>query len=262
MHDKTNNKEHHLTAILQNYKEQLMDTKATDIIAILTKGGLGAIPYLGPIAAEIIGNLIPNQRIDRIFSLLKTLESKIDEEEKSKVEKRMLEEKSIDLMEDGFMQAARALSEERIEYIASLLKNGLTNEGLEHIQYKKLLFLLGELNDVEVLMLKSHSMIWAKRHEFEKKHQDALAEPIALHRDPQEKVDKHTIYKTYEANLVRLGLLSLSFEKPEQGELPEFDAETGMLKAQGYNMTSLGILLLRSIDQDGDAWWKDIQRPQ
>ena len=34
----------------------------------------------------------------------------------------MLEEKSVDLMEDGFLQAARALSEERIEYIASLLK--------------------------------------------------------------------------------------------------------------------------------------------
>ena len=134
------------------------------------------------------------------------------------------------------------------------MKNSLTNEDLEYIQYKKLLFLLGELNDVEVLMLKSHSMAWAKRHEFEKKHQDALTEPIVLYRDPQEKADKHTIYKTYEANLVRLGLLEIRFEKPRPEELPEFDEKTGMLKAQGHDMTSLGKLLLRSIDQDGDVW--------
>ena len=262
MHDKKNNKEHRLTAILQSYQEQLMDTKATDIIAILAKGGLGAIPIYGPIFAEIIGSLIPNQRIDRIFSLLKALESKIDEKEKAKVEKRMLEEKSIDLMEDGFMQAARALSEERIEYIASLLKNSLTDEDLEHIQYKRLLFILGELNDVEVLMLKSYSMIWVKRREFEKKPQDVLTEPIVLYRDPQEKSDKHTIYKTYEANLVRLGLLSIRFEEPKPGELPEFDETTGTMKAQGYDITSLGMLLLRTIDQDDEAWWKNIKHPQ
>ena len=262
MHDKTNNKEHRLTAILQSYQEQLMDTKVTDIIAILAKGGLGAIPIYGPIFAEIIGSLIPNQRIDRIFSLLKTLESKIDEKERAKVEKRMLEEKSIDLMEDGFMQAARALSEERIEYIASLLKNSLTNEDLEHIAYKRLLFLLGELNDIEVFILKSHLGSIAEQQEFQRKHQDVLAVPRVYLGAPQEQVDEHAIYETYEANLVRLGLLSIRFEEPEQGELPELDAETGMLKAQGYDMTSLGKLLLRSIDQDGDAWWKNIQRPQ
>ena len=212
--------------------------------------------------AEIIGSLIPDQRIDRIASLLKILESKIDEEDKDKVEKRMLEEKSIDLMEDGFMQAARALSEERIEYIASLLKNSLTNEDLEHIAYKRLLSLLGELNDIEVLILTSRLGSIAEQQEFRRKHQDVLAIPPFYLGAPQEQVDKHAIYETYEANLVRLGLLSLWFEEPEQGKLPEFDAETGMLKAHGYYITSLGKLLLRSIDQDDDAWRKNIQRPQ
>ena len=83
-----------------------LDNKATDIAAVLAKGGFGAIPYLGPLIAEMVGNLIPNQRIDRIASFVRALASKIDEKEKAKVEKRMLEEKSIDLMEDGFMQAA------------------------------------------------------------------------------------------------------------------------------------------------------------
>ncbi len=78
----------------------------------------------------------------------------------------------------------------------------------------------------------------------------------------QEEVDKHAIHETYEANLGRLGLLNLRFEEPEQEKLPEFDTETGMLKAHGYDITSLGRLLLRSIDQDGDASRKNIQRPQ
>ena len=239
-----------------------MNIKATDVVAILAKGGLGAIPYVGPLAAEIIGNLIPNQRIDRIFSFLKALESKIDEKEKAKVEKRMLEEKSIDLMEDGFIQAARTLSEERIEHIASLLKNSLTDEDLEHIAYKKLLFLLGELNDVEVLILKSYSMTIAKQAEFRIRYQDTLTVPYVSLGSSQEQVDKHAIYEAYCANLTRLDLLKMRFQKPKRGELPEFDEKTGMVKAQGYEITSLGMLLLRSIDQDDEAWWKNIKRPQ
>lgn len=230
-----------------------MDINKNDIAVIIGKAALGAIPYLGPLASEIIGNLIPNQRIDRIVSLLKTLESKIDEKERTKVEKRMLEEKSIDLMEDGFIQAARALSEERIEHIASLLKNSLTNEDLEHIQYKRLLFLLSELNDVEVLMLKSRSGSIAEQQEFQRKHQDVLAVPRIYLGAPQEQVDQHAIYETYQTNLARLGLLKVRFRKPKRGELPEFDENTGMVKAQGYGITSLGMLLLRSIDQDDNA---------
>ncbi len=229
-----------------------MDNKKNDILAILGKGILGPIPFVGPLVAEIIGNLIPNQRIDRIASLLKTLKSKIDEAEKAKVEKRILEEKSIDLMEDGFMQAARALSEERIEHIASLLKNSLTDEDLEHSAYKRLLYLLGELNDIEVLILKSYSIIGEERMAFWAKHQDTLATPAVHSGVSQEQVDKGAIYETYKTNLTRLGLLRIRFKKNKKGELPEFDENTGMVKAQGYDITHLGRLLVRSIDQDED----------
>ena len=228
------------------------DTKAMDRVAILGKGIFGPIPFVGPLVAEIIGNLIPNQRIDRIASLLKALESKIDEKERTKVEKRILEEKSIDLMEDGFMQAARALSEERIEHIASLLKNSLTDEDLEHSAYKRLLYLLGELNDIEVLILKSYSIIGEERTAFWAKHQDTLAAPAVHSGVSQEQVDKGAIYETYKTNLTRLGLLRIRFKKPKRGELPEFDEKTGMVKVQGYDITPLGRLLLRSIDQDED----------
>lgn len=230
-----------------------MDHNKSDIVAILGKGVLGAIPWAGPLVGEIVGNLIPNQRIDRIASLLKALESKIDEEERAKVEERILEEKSVDLMEDGFLLAARALSEERIDHIAALLKNSLTDEDLEHLAYKRLLSLLGELNDIEVLILKFHSIDIAQQQEFRRKHHDALTPPRVHLRPRQEVVDERAIYDTHNANLVRLDLLKMRFRKPRRQELPEFDNRTGMMKANGYQITPLGMLLLRSIDQEGDS---------
>ena len=231
-----------------------MSTKRTDIAAIIGKGLLGAIPFVGPLAAEIVGAVIPNQRIDRIESLLKLLESKIPEADRVKVEQNIYSPESIDLIEDGFIQASRALSEERKEYIASLLKNSLTEDEVKHIEYKRLLSILGELNDLEVLILKSQTMYRSQPEyqEFWKKHESALTPPIAHMGSSQEEIDKHTIYQTHKLHLANLGLLKPRFKKPKRGELPEFDDKTGMIKAQGYDITGLGRLLLRSIDQGGE----------
>ena len=114
-------------------KRGKMSTKGTDIATIIGKGLLGAIPFVGPLAAEIVGAVIPNQRIDRIESLLKLLESKIPEADRTKVEQNIYFPESIDLIEDGFIQASRALSEERKEYIASLLKNSLTEDQVTQV---------------------------------------------------------------------------------------------------------------------------------
>ena len=213
-----------------------MKNKMSDIAVILGKVGLSSIPIIGPLVSEIIGNLIPDLRFKRIFSLLEALESKIDPEEKAKVEARMLEEKSIDLMEDGFLQAARALSEERIEHIASLLKNSLTDEDLEQNAYKRLLFLFGEINDIEVIILKAHSLHGTEHRDFWEKHQEVLiGEPLRFPTS-RKKVDQNAIYKTYRSNLVRLDLLEVRSEQP----------------SQNYEITSLGRLLLRSINQGGE----------
>ncbi len=231
-----------------------MSIKGTDIATILGKGLVGAIPFVGPLAAEIVGSVIPNQRIDRIESLLKILESKIEEKDRQKIEQRITSPESVDLIEDGFIQASRALSEERKEYIASLLKNSLTDDELKHIEYKRLLSLLGELNDLEVLILKSDVLHRGKPEydEFWETHEDALTPPRAHLGSSQEEIHRHTIFQTHNTHLGNLGLLKPQFKKPKRGEFPEFDEKTGMIKAQGYDITGLGRLLLRSIDQGGE----------
>ncbi|WP_426992937.1 hypothetical protein [Methylomonas sp. CM2] len=230
-----------------------MNTEKNEVLTALTKGVIGMVPVIGPIVAEIVGVLVPNQRIQRIELLLKKLESKLEHLDTETIKGLMTAPEAIDLMEDGFLQASKAISEERKEYIASLLKNGLTDKTLQHIEYKRLISILGELNDLEVIILKSHLLhpSFPESAEFWEKHEKALTPPLAHLGSSQEEIDKETIYKSHNIHLTNLGLIKPRFSKPRKGELPDFDDKTGMMKASGYNITNLGDLLLRSIDQVG-----------
>lgn len=222
-----------------------------EIISVLAKGSLGAIPFVGPLAAEIVGSIIPNRRLERIENLLQVLASKIEEPDREGIAERLKSEESVDLMEDAFIAASRALSVERIDYIASLLKNGLTDKQLEHLDYKRLMSLLSELNDIEILILKSKSMHQGDREfsEFWTKHERVLIPPPATFDATQDEIDKNTVFQSHKTHLKNLGLIQPRYKKLKKGELPEFDEKTGMIKAQSDEITPLGRLLLVSIDQ-------------
>ena len=57
-------------------KKKIMNTENTkkDYAVSIGKGILGAIPIVGPLMAETVGSIIPNQRIDRINDFLLKLE--------------------------------------------------------------------------------------------------------------------------------------------------------------------------------------------
>ncbi len=229
-----------------------------DLATMFSKGIVGAIPFVGPLAAEIIGATIPNQRIDRIENFLDKLEKKINEIDKEKVKESIKKPETIDLFEDAFIQASRALSNDRKEYIASLLKNSLNDDEIKHVEYKRLLSLLGEVNDIEILMLISQRFNTIggndpEAEQFWKKHGEVIQEPPAYMGSTQEELDKHTIYLAHKLHLVNLGLLKLRFKTPRKGEIPEFDEKTGMIKSSGYDSTSLGRLLVKAIDQGEES---------
>ncbi len=91
---------------------------------------LGYMPAVGPIVAELFRNVIPNQRHDRIADFLRILDDKLSSLEEDFLREKMRTEEFVDLFEDGAYQAARALTDERKERIAALLKNSLTDEDL------------------------------------------------------------------------------------------------------------------------------------
>ena len=97
-------------------------------------------------------------------------------------------------------------------------------------------------------------MYGTEQQEFWENHREVLTAPVVYLGASQEEVDKNAIYETYKMNLTHLGLLRIRFKKPKRGEFPELDEKTGMVKASGYDITSLGRLLLRSIDQSDEDW--------
>ena len=100
--------------------------RSVDLRVRLYKGIIGVFPVIGPLAAEVVDTLIPNQRLDRIEDFLQKLDEKINELELSSIESSFRAPEFIDLFEDGMYQAARSLSDKKKEYIACILKNSLT----------------------------------------------------------------------------------------------------------------------------------------
>jgi hypothetical protein len=237
-------------SILNADKEIDLQPNKLDFVSALVRGTIGTAPVFGPIMAEVITQAIPDQRLERLTAFAEVLDTKLEGLREDFVRHKLLTEEGSDLYEDALNQAARATSQERKEYIASLLKNGLTLDDLDHLGKKKLLSILGELNDAEVLILKYHSLISSiDRQEFAEMHAELFI-PVEVHMGcPQENVDKSALRETYKKKLVEQGLLRPIYKKPKKGELPEFDERTGMIKITGHDITWLGKLLLRYIDQ-------------
>lgn len=214
----------------------------------LAKGGVGLIPVAGGILAELVSVVIPNQRMDRLEDYVRRLNERLSAEDEAAARERMSGPEAIDLFEDGAAQAVRALSDERKAYIASIVATGLSGDERERLEAKRLLSLLREIDDDQVIILTSHLHRHWDDDEFHERHAAVLEPRMAFIGSSQEEIDAETLHETSRMHLVRLGLLRPSFGKPRKGEVPEFDEKTGMLKASGYELTSLGRMLLRRIE--------------
>lgn len=228
-----------------------LNVSTSDYITSLAKGAFGAIPFAGPIAAEIIGHAIPNQRADRIVRFVELLEERVKHLEQDAFRERCLEQDSVDLIEDALFQAARAKSEARLEHLVNIVAHGLTDEDTKQAEASKMLWLLEKLNDVEVILLRSR-LVQTREDvqrdaEFREKHATIIA-PRGTHMGSSwEEIEEEAIHKSYKQHLVELGLLRPNFKQPRRNELPEFDSRTGMMKANGHDITLLGKMLLRYV---------------
>ena len=101
-------------------KKNNLDNSKVDIGAAVAKSIAGAIPFAGTAVNELLSNVIPNQRIDRIATFVAELEKRIN-----KSEQKVLNNNKyfVDLFEDAIVQATRSLTEDRNRYIAVFLSN-------------------------------------------------------------------------------------------------------------------------------------------
>ena len=164
-----------------NKNDIVLQSSGSDYVASAAKSALGMVPFAGSLLAEIAGNIIPNQRIDRIVKYAQTLESRLIMLEQDVVQRNMSDENFTDLVEESLRQAARSLTDERRDYISSLVANSISSDDLEHFESKHLLRILGELNDIEIIWLRFYlDSTMGGDTDFREKH-DHILNPVPAH---------------------------------------------------------------------------------
>lgn len=225
-----------------------LNNKKNDLLASAGKSILGAFPLVGPLLAEIVDHLIPNQRVDRLASYVKELETRLAETEESLIRKSVESSSSLALVEDGFIAASRAVTKERISYIASTVANGLTKEDIDNNRQRYLLNLLSELNDEEVLWLRFFlEPTFGGDQEFREKNKEVFEPANAFIGAQESELDKSSIQKSYKEHLERLGLVKFHISVDRDTGLPEFDKLSGKPRTSYTTITRLGRMLLREI---------------
>ena len=131
-----------------------LDELPRDRIVALAKGLIGAVPIAGSLLAEVVGTVVPNERLDRIGDFLTALAERLATVESAVLEAQLRSDGAIDLVEEGVKQAAVAVSRPRRQSLAALIADGITDADLEHVYKKRLLQLFGELSDAELLILR------------------------------------------------------------------------------------------------------------
>jgi|SRR3990172_8086837 len=225
-----------------------LESNKTDFLASVAKSTVGMVPFAGTLLSEIIGRIIPNQRIDRLTKYVQELDEKISKIPIEKINNLMDNEEFIDLVEEGFVQASRAITDERRRYIASIVTNGVTDETIELQESKFLLKILQELNDIEIIWLRFHQVPTMGSDEiFRNKHQNILNPVRAYVGANKETLKKSALQKSYNQHLERLGLIKNNVRIDNRTEQPKFDKFTGQSKISSTETTQLGKMLLEQI---------------
>jgi hypothetical protein len=231
-------------------KDDLKTNKADWAVSVAKSVG-GVVPFAGPLVNELIGNLIPNQRIDRLEKYILELDKRLSQIDENLTKKSFENKECIDLIEEGFAHASRATSDERREYIASIIANGLDEDKIAYSESKYLLKLLQDLNDIDIIWLRAFHL---PNQEFVKTHQSIL-NPDRADFDSKDRIkEKDALRNSYIKHIERLGLIKT---KPKvertSRELraklgPVFNEFIGKQIFEYPEITILGRMLLKQID--------------
>ena len=210
--------------------EDKLDSGRKDKVVALTKAIVGAIPYIGGAVGEAL-SLVPGQRMDRIVQYAKYLNERLDALEES-INHNTPE--NIDMIERGAHQACHALSDTRLEAIASLVANAMQAEDVEKTRRARLLKLLDQLDDDELLILNAYSQSYGGRRDNIWNEID-IPKGIHMGSDRGE-MDKSYLYNLGKARLSDFGLIKAK----------NFDKKG---KPTSHEITPLERLFMREIGQ-------------
>ena len=133
-----------------------LDSDWRDRAALVTKVAASLVPVVGGPLAEVVTEVIPRLRQDRIVEYLRELDARLAILEQENVDCFLASAEKIDLIESGGHLAARATSSERISRLAEIVFRGLKTDETNLVRRKRLLGLFGEIDDDEFLLLNAY----------------------------------------------------------------------------------------------------------
>lgn len=222
-------------------KIQELSYNNRDKVTSVIKGAFGAIPIAGPIAQEILGAIIPHQRLDRIVKFIEMLDDSISKMkiEVTEIYSKINEPVYADFFYKACLNSADSITDDRISYIRNIFVRGIKEVDTEIVRYESLLILLGKLNDIELMYLYRYNLLkWdiVKYKELKNNSENMILYPIIRGDMSQEERDNENAKLIYSNNLLNLGLLEMEYN------------DKGKRK---YKCSSIGDMLIRYI-QDID----------
>lgn len=228
--------------------EDRLKSNKSDWAAMVSRAGLSAVPIAGSFLAELVGALIPNQRIDRIAKFANELNDRLEAMPEEVVDRLRNDEEFIDLIEESFIRASRVNSDERRRYIVNIVQNGISDEDAGINNAKYLLGLLSELNDNEVIWLRYfHEVTMKEKANFQALHENVLTRVQVVIGSSEEVRRQGAVQESYKEHLERLGLIKHNIRMNRDRTGPEYDKSTGRPNVSFSQTTTLGDMLLDNI---------------
>jgi len=226
-----------------------------DYFVSCTKSTLGIVPYVGTFLGEVIGNVIPNQRMDRVCKYLEILAEKIEEKLNQDQYKEITNDKSlIMLFEKSIRFSSETDSLDKYVYYSEFIINSVKNKTVEQIQKERLLTILSELNEIEIILLISYGLSLTinqvKANEFIEKNKQIIAPEPRYLSEPFEKCYAEKFNEQYNQNLEKLGIISYDLVYDRETKIPIVDEVAKKLERRGYVLTIIGKLLFDFIGAD------------
>lgn len=185
-----------------------LSANRTDLMVSALKGAAGAVPWAGGFLAEVIGGVIPRQRMDRIESYLRWLAIELDRRTGGAAPS--ITDQGLGLLEESLLEAVRPVSDERRQRIARLTSAGLAGGESKAIKARKILSLLRELDDFEMALLSIYDGGTLNDHWKFRGIDD---------RDPE----RQMLAKLADSRLERVGLIKFIPQMDSETELPKYD---------------------------------------
>jgi hypothetical protein len=208
-----------------------LDETAGEKLLPIMRGLVGIIPVVGGLLGEIITEVIPHQRADRVSAYLRLLAVRLEALEARAKDRIATDEQRVALIEDGVYQASRAVGSDRLQQLVACVVAGVSSDDRDQDYHRKLLEALGQLSDYDLLALQAHVS-------------DGIKEKVAPPRPYVGPRKSEDIRANAHWNVTRAKLERLDLLRAHEIDLQEADPSKG----RKLRITRFGLDLMHSAE--------------